>query len=229
MIKRLIIILVSSFLGIVGAPEILMASDDYDLTGLNGAGITETIQVIEEVAEEEPAIVAEEPAPESVYQAPAQAMPAPEPVYQEPVLPASHIIVGGRTIEIIDSNDTKNDAGRYVARYNASFLYGHNSSTVFDVLYGVRIGEAFTVVYNGITTTYRIQDIVIYRKTGETTLRVDDASSSIDGEDVPMKYIAKGQEKYMGAQHDVALMTCYGTSYGNGDASHRLVVFADAI
>lgn len=215
MIKRLIIILVSSFLGIVGAPEILMASDDYDLTGLNGAGITETIQVIEEVAEEEPAIVAEEPAP--------------EPVYQEPVLPASHIIVGGRTIEIIDSNDTKNDAGRYVARYNASFLYGHNSSTVFDVLYGVRIGEAFTVVYNGITTTYRIQDIVIYRKTGETTLRVDDASSSIDGEDVPMKYIAKGQEKYMGAQHDVALMTCYGTSYGNGDASHRLVVFADAI
>ena len=90
MIKRLIIILVSSFLGIVGAPEILMASDDYDLTGLNGAGITETIQVIEEVAEEEPAIVAEEPAP--------------EPVYQEPVLPASHIIVGGRTIEIIDSN-----------------------------------------------------------------------------------------------------------------------------
>ena len=215
MIKRLIIILVSSFLGIVGAPEILMASDDYDLTGLNGAGITETIQVIEEVAEEEPAIVAEEPAP--------------EPVYQEPVLPASHIIVGGRTIEIIDSNDTKNDAGRYVARYNASFLYGHNSSTVFDVLYGVRIGEAFTVVYNGITTTYRIQDIVIYRKTGETTLRVDDASSSIDGEDVPMKYIAKGQEKYMGAQHDVASMTCYGTSYGNGDASHRLVVFADAI
>ena len=30
-------------------------------------------------------------------------------------------------------------------------------------------------------------------------------------------------------QYDLALMTCYGTSYGNGDASHRLVVFANRL
>ena len=29
--------------------------------------------------------------------------------------------------------------------------------------------------------------------------------------------------------YDVALFTCHGTSYGNGDASHRLVVFANAV
>ena len=32
-----------------------------------------------------------------------------------------------------------------------------------------------------------------------------------------------------GVQYDMALMTCYGTSYGNGDASHRLVIFANMI
>ena len=29
--------------------------------------------------------------------------------------------------------------------------------------------------------------------------------------------------------YDVALLTCAGTPYGNGDASHRLVVFANRI
>ena len=225
--RRLIIVLVSSFLGIVGVPEVLMASDDYALTGLNTAGAVETVLMEEEPIQEEPIegepAVVEEGWTAPVYQAPVQVV---TPVYQTPT---NRITVGGRTIEIIDSSDTRNDAGRYVARYNEHFLYGHNTSAVFDVLYGVRIGEVFTVVYNGYTTTYQVRDVVIYRKTGDTTLQVDDVNSGINGEDVPMKYVAKGQEKYMGVQYDIALMTCYGTSYGNGDASHRLVIFADAI
>ena len=212
--KRLIILLFSSFLGIVGAPEVLMASDDYALSGLDNTGIVETV-IIEETQDE--------PIAEEVQEEPVAIAP------QEPVLPDNYITVGGRTIEIIDSNDTRNDAGRYAARYNDTFIYGHNSNVVFDVLYGVRIGNTFTIVYNGTATTYMIRNVIIYRKTGDTALRVDDASSGINGTDVPMKYIAKGQEMPGGAQYNIALMTCYGTSYGNGDASHRLVVFADAI
>ena len=227
--KRLIILLFSSFLGIVGVPEVLMASDDYVLSGLDNTGIVETV-IIEEVHDEPVAVEEDEP---QVYEEPAiEYSPAYEPVVvapQEPVLPDNYITVGGRTIEIINSNDTRNDAGRYAARYNDTFIYGHNSNVVFDVLYGVRIGNTFTIVYNGTATTYMVRNVVIYRKTGDTALRVDDASSSINGTDVPMKYIAKGQEMPGGAQYNIALMTCYGTSYGNGDASHRLVVFADAI
>ena len=29
--------------------------------------------------------------------------------------------------------------------------------------------------------------------------------------------------------YDISMMTCYGTMYGNGDASYRLVLFANAI
>lgn len=215
MLKRLVIMLFSSFLGIIGAPEVLMASENYAPIGLNSEKMVETIQVVEEPSVEEP--VVEEP------------IAAPAPVYYAPVVPANRIEVGGRTIEMIDSNDTKNDAGRYAARYNEHFIYGHNSATVFDILYRVGVGSTFSITYGGVTTTYQIKNIIIYRKTGDTTLRVDDRNSDIDGEDVKMGFVADGQEKYNGRRYSIALMTCYGESYGNGDASHRLVVFANAI
>lgn len=227
MLKHLMIILFSAFLGIIGAPEVLMASEDFLPNGLNSEKIVETVQI-----EEEPPV--EEPAPEPVQTNTVTAYNTtpvvPAPVYQAPAVPANRIEIGGRTIEIIDSNDTRNDAGKYVARYNDRFMYGHNSSVVFDVLYRVGIGSTFSVTYGGVTTMYQIKNIIIYRKTGDTSLRVEDANSDINGEDVAMKYVAKeGREKENGRKYSIALMTCYGTSYGNGDASHRLVVFANAI
>lgn len=227
MLKRLMIILFSSFLGIVSAPEVLMASEDYVPIGLNSEKIVETVEIAEEPPVEEP--VAEPVQANSVV---ANNNPTPvisTPVYQAPAVPANRIEIGGRTVEIIDSNDTRNDAGKYVARYNDYFLYGHNSAAVFDVLYRVGVGNIFSITYGGVTTNYQIKNIIIYRKTGDTSLRVEDANSDINGEDVAMKYVAKGQEKRNGRQYSIALMTCYGTSYGNGDASHRLVVFANAI
>ena len=55
--KRLFLLLFSAFIGIFGAPEILMASDSFNSTGLNNAGIAETVP-----------IVVEEPAAEVVGQ-----------------------------------------------------------------------------------------------------------------------------------------------------------------
>ena len=45
-----------------------------------------------------------------------------------------------------------------------------------------------------------------------------------NGVEYKMRAIANGKGRY-----DMVVMTCYGTSYGNGDASHRLVLFANRI
>ena len=51
--KRLFLLLFSAFIGIIASPEILMASDSFTLTGLNNAGITETVPIVVEEPEEE--------------------------------------------------------------------------------------------------------------------------------------------------------------------------------
>ena len=48
MARRLFLLLFSAFVGIFGSPEILMASDSFTLTGLDNAGITETVPIVEE-------------------------------------------------------------------------------------------------------------------------------------------------------------------------------------
>ena len=222
--KRLFLLLLASFIGIANAPEVLMASDTVELTGLDNARIVETVPI----AEEEP-VQEEAPAPEPARNVAAHnTSTVAAPVYTAPVL-ENYVSIGGRTIEMIDSNDTRNDAGRYVARYNDYFLYGHNSAAVFDVLYRVSVGEVFSVSYGGVVKNYQIKNIVIYRKTDSVTLQIDDTGHSANGEEVKMRYVAQGKDRAGGIQYGIALMTCYGTSYGNGDASHRLVVFADAI
>ena len=35
--------------------------------------------------------------------------------------------------------------------------------------------------------------------------------------------------EYNGATYDYILMTCAGTNYGNGDASHRLILMANEV
>ena len=80
------------------------------------------------------------------------------------------------------------------------------------------MNSIFTLTENGLTTTYRVTGITVFEKNPTTkTLQLNGSGS----------YMRPLVENAMG--HSVALMTCSGTSYGNGDASHRLVVFADKI
>lgn len=226
MAKRLFLLILISFVSIFIAPEFLMASDTVELTALNDAKIVETIPIVEVEPEPEPEPVSS-PVVEPVNKPAAATVAA--PAYVAPVM-ENYITVGGKTIEIFDSGDTAIDAGKHVARYNnGSFLYGHNSSEVFRALYWVNRGEIFSVTYGGVTTNYRVEDRIVYRKTDAYNLKVDDDSSYINGHDVPMKYVASGYDERGGKKYSVALMTCYGESYGDGDASHRLVIFANAI
>ena len=97
-------------------------------------------------------------------------------------------------------------------------VYAHNTGKLFGNLKSLSIGSTFNLTENGTTITYRVSDIKVFEKNPSTG-----------------KLQLNGSGDYMGAvvknafYHNVALMTCTGTSYGNGDASHRLVIFADQI
>lgn len=88
-------------------------------------------------------------------------------------------------------------------------IYAHNTSGLLRGLYDLYNGDTFTI--NGVT--YNVSERVVYEKTD---------AYSLNGSRAVMKNL-----KNSAYGHDFALMTCYGTSLGNGDATHRLVIFAD--
>ena len=219
MAKRLFLLLISGFIGIISAPEILMASDGFDLIGLDSSGIVETVPI---VAEEEPE---EEQEEEDNTQTTYHYATYSEDDYEEPepvyVAPNDSITIAGRTLDIVDVSDTTVDAGGHVNKYGDRFLYGHNTSNVFGGLTSLGVGSRFSVTYDGDTTYYAVTQIVIYEKNRDT------GKLQLNGAGSYMRSVANA--KYDGVQYDLSIMTCYGTSYGNGDASHRLVLFANAI
>lgn len=227
MMKRFIILIFSSFLGIAANPEILMASDSVALTGVSNAGIVETVVLEEPVATSTvesvavtnpvaPASPATTSATPATPTAPATPAVAPAPVY---VAPANSIQVAGRTLRIVDVDSTAVNSGDHVNKYGDKFLYGHNSAAVFGGLYNMGVGSVFTVTYGGATKNYQVQQVVVFEK-NNGLLQLNGAGSYM---------LSVSKARYSGVNYDLSLMTCYGTSYGNGDASHRLVLFANAI
>ncbi len=213
MAKRLFLLIFSSLIGIFASPEILMASDDFTLSGLNNSGIMETIPIVEEtVAQEEP--VADVP----VYVAPEPVYVAPAPVY---VAPRNTISIVGRTLDIVDVADTTVDAGNHVNKYGDKFFYGHNSAGVFGGLVNLGVGNVFSITYGGVTTNYQVARVVVYEKNTST------GRLQLNGAGNYMRQVANAKSD--GVQYSISLMTCYGKSLGRGDATHRLVIFANAI
>lgn len=186
--KYIIMMLLSSFIGIFSNPEILSASNSVAVTGLDNSNIVET--VIPEV--EEPVYEASyetyyETSYETSYEAPAPQMQS----YWV------SIYTGGnpRTVVEYPSYSDIYQTGKLV--------YAHNTAGLFGDLKDLHNGDMLMV--DGVT--YKVSNREEYAEA-----------------DVPM---AKLIRDALG--HNIALMTCYGVEYGNGDASHRLVIFADAI
>ena len=131
------------------------------------------------------------------------------------------ISILGKNIAVQDVGDTSVNAGNHVNKYGARFYYGHNSGAVFGGLPNLGVGSTFTITYGGVVRTYRVAKTMIFEK------NVSNSRLQLNGEGNYMKSVAGAVSG--GVQYDVSLMTCYGTSYGNGDASHRFVIFANAI
>lgn len=89
--------------------------------------------------------------------------------------------------------------GEYSRYSNTTLLIGH-ANTVFSNLKNIRIGES--IKYNG--NIYNIYKTQIIEK---SSISMKELLSSNDSD-------------------TVILMTCYGQMYSDGDASHRLIIFA---
>ena len=204
MFKKTLILLLSSFFTIAGAPEFLIASEDVDINGINNTKVVQTV-VPEPVKPVATTSVARTTSKTTTVRA------------AVPKAAANKLNIAGRSLTVEYSPNTAVDAGRVVKFYNNKFLYGHNSSNVFGFLPSVGVGSTFSLTYNGVTTNYRVMEKVEYAKASPTTL-------SLNGREYSMAYIAKGMNKY-----SLTIMTCSGQSLGRGDATHRLVLYANTI
>lgn len=223
MAKRLFLLLILSLLGVINASVFLTATDTVELAGLDEAKIVETAPL----PEPEPSAKVVVPvaygatnsgSPASVVNETANSV---APTFDVVVAPGNTIAIAGRILEVVDVADTTIDSGGHVNKYGDKFLYGHNSTEVFGGLVNLGVGNIFTVSYGGVSRNYQVAKIVIFEKDLAT------GKLQLDGAGNYMRSIINARSGNI--WYDLSLMTCYGTSYGNGDASHRLVIFANAI
>lgn len=129
------------------------------------------------------------------------------------------ISIAGRYLPVVDVASTLEDSYNHVNRVGGLFYYGHNTGAVFGGIVYLGVGDAFSIDYGGVRHNFRISKTMIFEKNVEKGLL------QLGGYGNYMKSVSLA--RYDGVQYSVALMTCYGESYGNGDASHRFVIFAD--
>ncbi len=92
--------------------------------------------------------------------------------------------------------------GSYTHAKNKTLLIGH-SSTVFKNLDKAKLGEEIS--YDDLA--YKIVDVKLYEKS-----------------EIKMSKLLKEAEK-----KTLVLMTCAGDDLGDGDATHRLIITAEAV
>lgn len=204
----------ASFLGIMANPEILTASDSVKISDLNQNNLTETI-IPETTTRTEFETVA--PGVTTKYERTTFATNTTEALAPVVNAPSDYIKIAGQTINIVTVDNTTVDAGNHVNTVGKLF-YGHNLPNVFGGLKNLSTGDTFAITFNGVTTKYRINKIMIFEKNLET------GRLQIDGKG---NYMTSIKNTALG--HDVALMTCAGESLTGGDATHRLVILADKI
>ena len=202
-------------------------ADTPKIKGENTVSEVKIAEISEEYAEDTEEVGEEyevytEPAPVEVVQE--------EVAYTAPVV-YDQINIAGNTIPIFYSSDTMIDAGHQAALYGNHFIYGHNTADVFGGLAGMRIGDYFTVTLDGVTRTYQVVNSDLRTKKhfeGDIIRRTNVSGMTVLTKMKIMKAITAYGE-YNGGHYDYILMTCAGTSYGNGDASHRLILMANQV
>ncbi len=131
---------------------------------------------------------------------------------------SNYISILGRRIEVVDTETTNvtpvSKIGRYIGYgYPGKFYFGHNTSYLFGGLANMSVGDNFSITIAGYKHNYRVMHIEVVEKI-----------SIMNGEMIDI-----AGARWKGRNYSVSLMTCAGQSYGNGDASHRTLVFANEI
>lgn len=141
------------------------------------------------------------------------------------------IYIAGNDIPIFHSSNTMIDAGNEVGLYGSHFLYGHNTAHVFGGLRYLGVGDRFTVTLDGVTRTYQIMNTDTREKSyfEGSFYRQKKMPGMVVFEPVRVMNAITSNGEYQGQYYDYIIMTCAGTSYGNGDASHRLILMANEI
>ena len=218
-LKSIFYMLLSSFIGIIANPEILMASDSVKLVGIDNTNIVETVILPEENKTSIPvAGVAVKPVVNTVLQQNNTLKDVSSVKIAQPVSSNRADFAWGSQ-DLIKVSSTAVNAGKNVARIG-KLLYGHNY-TDFGNITSLKVGDVFTIVENGVATSYRVvanpingDNGVVLDKKGETVLSYSgDARYS----DIDVNALVN-----YGMGHSLALLTCYGTN-------SRYVVVADAI
>lgn len=216
--KRLFLLFILATFGVVHAPSILVANgvEQIESPAFNAV---ETIEQVETIEEAEPEVAQV-----------ALAAPSAGVNYSEPVVtvPSDNIAIAGRYVALTQSGSTEYVSDYNANRYGERFIYGHNSGAVFGVLYGAYAGQTFSVTVGGVTRNYMVADVVVYEKNQANGLL------QINGQGNYMNSVVNATKKTVDevtgqvslTYYNLALMTCYGTMLGGGDATHRLVVFA---
>lgn len=202
MVKRMCLLFISSLVAIAMSPSFLTSADDVVVTGVNDARAVETIPLSERELEPEPVV-------ESVV-----ATRAPQAgIVTAPVTPNYTVTsyVGSISEYVASYNNLSYSA---IYKYN-KMVYGHNTANLLGSLANCYVGETITITEGGVARNYRVSEKVYYNKTADGNLNNDPRLMS------NIANTALG--------HDVAMMTCAGQMIGGGDATQRLVIYADAI
>ncbi|MBR2741918.1 hypothetical protein IKD98_04185 [Candidatus Saccharibacteria bacterium] len=211
MAKSLFLFTISALMTLLWTPEVLMA-DDFDLKKLPDFDDVETVIEVKPVEVIEPV----QPVVTQAVSTPrveTMTRPVAQPAVQTAPVYSNSFSINGRNLELVDVASPAVNAGNHVNRYNKMF-YGHNSAGVFA---GIGSAGEFSVTENGVTTRYRVMEQHTFEKYSATHL-------SLDGQVYSMASLANRAWGY-----DAIVVTCAGTSLGNGDATHRLMLFANKI
>jgi hypothetical protein len=136
-----------------------------------------------------------------------------------------YITAGGRTICLASTNTTAgslsyNHAYIYSGELSANqFIFGHNSSSIFAHLKNLPSDTIFSVTLSGQTTSYRVAF-------QETVCDYTNPNYPCSNYPEPVLNMNHAGMPYLRGA-DLAIMTCAGTPIGNGDATHRLIVYAN--
>lgn len=213
MARSLFLSIISVIITVCSNAISLAATDEVAITGLNPAGIVETVPLPEPEPEPEPVLQEMPAAPvagsnNAIY---AQTYAAPAPVAP---------VIENYTVTVQVANAKQYNELAYNLSYSdiykfRNMVYGHNASNLLLSLSYKNIGDVISVTEGGVTTNYQI-----VWKREMLKVSAKELQDTMTGQVYAMDDISRA----LGTYH-LALETCSG--YGN--TPYRWVLFANRI